>query len=149
MGFGNEAAVGELLHQRGWRKAFTIEEMVDKWAWLVGAVENGYADMVDEYLNDLYCRNWLHEAWLLLNDRPIITWSPRIKSLDERFRLTTDYDDGYALGHFYRLPDPEMWWWRRRPRILAGDLGESLRSIGVTDSIACPQPNPKRPSRPS
>jgi hypothetical protein len=128
--FGNEAAVGETLRQRGWRKAFTIEEMVDKWAWLVTEVENGYTDMVEEYLNDLFCRNWLHEAWTLLNDRPIIVWTPKIRILDDRFRLTTDYDDGYALSHFFKLPDPDMWWWRRCPRILAGELGESLRSAG-------------------
>ena len=129
MDLGNEAAVGELLRQRGWRKAFTVEEMVDKWAWLVEEVENGYADMVEEYVNDLYSRNWLHQAWLLLNDHPIIAWTPRIKDLDDRFRLTTDYDDGYALGHFHRLPALDQWWWRRRPRILAGELGDSLRSI--------------------
>lgn len=38
----NEQAAGEVLHQRGWRKAFTVQEMVDKWAWLVGEVEDAY-----------------------------------------------------------------------------------------------------------
>ncbi|MET9181069.1 hypothetical protein ABZX88_23010 [Kitasatospora aureofaciens] len=68
----NEAAVGERLHRRGWRKAFTVEEMVAGWAWLVGQVERGYEDDVEEYVNELSCRNWLHEAWLLLDDRTVL-----------------------------------------------------------------------------
>ncbi|MDH6141177.1 hypothetical protein P3T35_003194 [Kitasatospora sp. GP30] len=77
---GSEAAVGERLHQRGWRKAFTVTEMVDKWAWLVGEVD----------------------------------------------------DDGLALDRFHKIPHPDLWWWRRHPRTLTGDLGRSLRSAGAT-----------------
>jgi uncharacterized protein YerC len=130
------AAVGEVLHQRGWRKAFTVAEMVDNWAWLVAEVENGYDDSVDEYTNDLYCRNWLHEAWLLLDDHLILAWSPQIKALDDRFRAATINDDGQAVAQFHRISGfatTTMWWWRRHPRILVGDLGRSLRSAGAAD----------------
>ncbi|MEY2225810.1 MULTISPECIES: hypothetical protein [Streptomyces] len=61
-----ETEVGEQLHQRGWRTAFTVTEKVNAWAALVSVIERGYGDDVYEYTNDLYCRNWLHEAWLLL-----------------------------------------------------------------------------------
>ncbi|MFD7445454.1 hypothetical protein [Streptomyces sp. NPDC059909] len=127
----NEADVGELLHRRGWRTAFTVAERVDAWAALVGAVERGYGDDVYEYANDLYCRNWLHEAWLLLHDHVVQLWTPRIKTLDERFRAATVADDGLALDQFHKLPHPDMWWWRRHPRILTGALGQSLRSAGA------------------
>ncbi|MEU6235951.1 hypothetical protein [Kitasatospora sp. NPDC047058] len=129
---GNEAAVGERLRRRGWRAAFTVTEMVDDWAWLVGAVERGYDDSVDEYANDLYCRNWLHEAWLLLDDHIVAIRTPRIRELDERFLAATVDDDGLALGRFHGLPHPDLWWWRRHPRVLLGDLGRSLRSAGAT-----------------
>ncbi|TCN40120.1 hypothetical protein EV644_10647 [Kribbella orskensis] len=45
----SEAEVGELLHQRGWRKTFTVAEMVGAWDSLESEVERGYEDLVDEY----------------------------------------------------------------------------------------------------
>ncbi|MFD8702803.1 hypothetical protein ACFV1W_09330 [Kitasatospora sp. NPDC059648] len=124
---GDEAAVGGRLHRRGWRKAFTVEEMVGSWAWLVGEVERGYEDDVDKYVNDLSCRNWLHEAWLLLDDRTVLLWTGRIEESDRRFREATVDDDGVALGRFHRIPPPALWWWRRHPRVLVGDLDRPLR----------------------
>jgi hypothetical protein len=127
----NEAEVGELLHQRGWRKTFTVAEMVGAWDLLVSEVGRGYEDLVDEYTNDLYCRNWLYLAWPLLDDHTILIWSPRIKRLDGRFLAATVDDDGYSLGQFHGVPHPDMWWWRRHPLVLTGDLGRSLRSAGA------------------
>jgi hypothetical protein len=132
----DEQAAGEVLHQRGWRKAFTAQEMVDKWAGLVGKVEDGYSDLVDQYTNDLYSRNWLHEAWPILSERVILLRTSHIKALDDRFRAATVFDDGIALAQFHRIAgfDPiAMWWWRRHPRLLVGELGDALRSAGATD----------------
>ncbi|MGM7439868.1 hypothetical protein [Streptomyces tunisiensis] len=126
-----ETEVGELLHQRGWRTAFTVTERVNAWAALVSAIERGYSDDIYEYTNDLYCRNWLHEAWILLDEHIVQLWTPRIKALDDRYRAATVDDDGQALDQFHRLPGPDLWWWRRHPRILTGNLGRSLRSAGA------------------
>ncbi|GAA4888831.1 hypothetical protein ACFPM3_18760 [Streptomyces coeruleoprunus] len=127
----DEAAVGELLHQRGWRKAFTVSEMADKWAWLIDVVERGYGDFTHEYANDLSCRDWLHQAWLLLDDHTVLVWSRRIKELDERFIAATVHDDGFALGQLHRIPPADLWWWRRHPRVLTGYLGRDLRAVGA------------------
>lgn len=124
-----ETEVGALLHQRGWRTAFTVAERVNAWASLVSVIERGYEDDIDEYTNDLYCRNWLHEAWLLLDEHIVQLWTQQIKALDDRYRAATVDDDGHTLGQFHKLPDPDLWWWRRRPRILTGDLGRSLRPL--------------------
>jgi hypothetical protein len=124
-----------VLHQRGWRKAFTITEMINKWAWLITTVEGGYSDFIDEYTNDLYSRNWLHEIWPLVTDRTITIWTPQIKTLDDRFRAATVFDDGQALSQFHRISQfdaDDMWWWRR-PRLLVGNLGRSLRDAGAAD----------------
>ena len=132
----SEQAAGEVLHQRGWRKAFTVDEMINKWARLVAKIEDGYGDMVDEYTNDLYCRNWLHEAWPILTDRVIAIWTPHVRDLDDRFKTATVFDDGQALSQFHRISqfDPnDMWWWRRHPRLLVGELGRSLREAGATE----------------
>ncbi|WP_455351542.1 hypothetical protein [Streptomyces sp. SYSU K217416] len=129
----DEAGVGELLHRRGWRKAFTVAEMVDSWARLVCSIERGYSDVVEEYSNDLYCRNWIHQAWLLLDLHTVVVWTPRIAELDQRFRAATIDDHGMAMSQFHGHFPPEMWWWRRHPRLLVGQLGESLRAAGARE----------------
>lgn len=48
-----------LLHERGWRKQFTANEMTDAWRDLVKQVERGYWWEVEEYLNDLSGRDGL------------------------------------------------------------------------------------------
>ncbi|MXG30476.1 hypothetical protein GRQ63_33525 [Streptomyces sp. YIM 132580] len=42
-------------------------------------------------------------------------------------------DDGQALDQFHGLPGPDLWWWRRHPRILTGDLGSGT-SAGARSS---------------
>ncbi|MFE7484542.1 hypothetical protein [Streptomyces sp. NPDC057552] len=54
------------------------------------------------YTNDLYCRNWLHEAWILLDEHIVQLWTPRIKALDDRYRAATVDGDGQALDQFRR-----------------------------------------------
>ncbi|WP_240152062.1 methyltransferase domain-containing protein [Streptomyces mobaraensis] len=72
-----------------------------------------------------------NEAWLLLDEHIVQLWTPRIKDLDDCYTAATIDDDGQALDRFHKLPGPDLWWWRRRPRILTGDLGRSLRSAGA------------------
>ncbi|MEU7206682.1 hypothetical protein [Streptomyces sp. NPDC045470] len=109
--------MGEPLHQRGWRTAFTVVERVLAWAALVSAIERGYGNDIYEYTNDLYCRNGLHDAWLLLDKYIVQLWAPRIKTLDDHYGATTVDDDGQTLEQLQRLPGPDLWWWRH-PRIL-------------------------------
>ena len=40
---------GRVLHEQGWRAAFSLNEMTDSWRSLVAEVEAGYDQMVDEY----------------------------------------------------------------------------------------------------
>ncbi|CAM5514862.1 hypothetical protein SRIMM317S_06943 [Streptomyces rimosus subsp. rimosus] len=69
--------MGEPLHQRGWRTAFTVVERVLAWAALVSVIERGYGNDIYEYTNDLYCRNGLHDAWLLLDEHIASSSGPR------------------------------------------------------------------------
>lgn len=126
-----ETEVGELLHQRGWRTAFTVAERVNAWSALVSSIERGYSDNIYEYTNDLYRRNWLHEAWLLLDEHIVQLWTPQIKALDDRYKAATIDDDDQALDQFHRTPGLDLWWWRRQPCTLTGELGRSLRSAGA------------------
>lgn len=131
-----ETEVGELLHQRGWCTALTVAERVNTWAALVSAIERGYGDDIYEYTNDLYCRNWLHEAWLLLDEHVVQLWTPRIKALDARYKAATVYDDGQALDQFHTLPGPNLWWWRRHPA-----------SSPETSGVRFTRPVPSAPTR--
>jgi hypothetical protein len=49
----------------------TVAGRVNAWVRLVSVIEHGYDDDIYEYANDLYCRNWIHEAWLLLEDHVV------------------------------------------------------------------------------
>ncbi|MER6319804.1 hypothetical protein ABT237_39570 [Streptomyces sp. NPDC001581] len=56
----------------------------------------------------MHQRNWLHEAWLLLDEHVVQLWTPRIKALDDRYKVATLDDDGQALDQFHRLPGPDL-----------------------------------------
>ncbi|MFE4862107.1 hypothetical protein [Streptomyces sp. NPDC056670] len=56
-------------------------------------IERGYRGFIHKYTNGLYCRNWLHEAWLLLDDHIVQLWTPQIRALDERFKAATIDDE--------------------------------------------------------
>ncbi|MER7751975.1 hypothetical protein [Kitasatospora sp. NPDC097643] len=111
----------EPLQLPGWRDPFTVADQVTWWGATVAAVEQGYDEDVDEYVNELACRDWLHQAWLRLPDHVVQLWTPRILALDTRFRAATTPDDGLFLGRYRRLPHPDRWWWRRRPRFVVDD----------------------------
>ena len=60
--------VSRELHARGWRKAFSLNEMLQAYESIVSQVEEGYDETVYEYLNDLACRRWLALAWPLVTE---------------------------------------------------------------------------------
>jgi hypothetical protein len=127
--YASMARAGEVLYTRGWRKAFTVAEMVNSWAWLVAEVERGYDDLVDEYTNDLYCRDWLAQAWPMLTQPVRVVWHAEILPLDERFRAATVDDGGKAISRYHRIALKEGWWWQRRPRKLIGSLATALADV--------------------
>ena len=114
------------LHARGWRKAFTLNEMFAAWASLVAEVERDYDQMVDEYMNDMACRDWLALVWPRLTDRVRDARAEELEALDARFRAATVDDGGLAIGRFYRIENKDGWWWRRRPIKVAGTFAADL-----------------------
>src|SRR5258708_26001133 len=68
---------GRILHERGWIKAYTLNEQVDAWQHMLESVEEGYALTIDDYTNDLYVRGWLDQV------RSLVTRPVRL-SLDDR-----------------------------------------------------------------
>ncbi|WP_150134640.1 hypothetical protein [Streptomyces hyaluromycini] len=130
-----ETEVGELLHQHGCRTSFTVTERVNAWAALVSVIDRGYGDDIYEYTDDLYCRNWLHEAWLLLDEHIVQLWTPQIKALDDRYKAATIDDDGQALDQVHNLPRP-------RPVVVATPPHPHRRPRAFASLSRCHRPRP-------
>ncbi|WP_234314169.1 MULTISPECIES: hypothetical protein [unclassified Streptomyces] len=126
-----ESEVGELLHQRGWRTAFTVTEKVNAWAALVSVIERGYGTTSASTPTTSTAETGCTRRGSCWTNTSSNSGTPRIKALDDQYKAVTIDDDGQALDQFHRLPGPDLWWWRRHPRILTGDLGRSLRSAGA------------------
>lgn len=118
--------VGEVLRERGWRRAFSLPQMVEGWSGLIEEIREGYDWCTDEYRNDLVCREWLDQALPLLTEPVRANWQVIVDQLDEKFREVT-VDDGAAFWPF-GVTDP--WWLRRRPKVLIGELARDLGCNG-------------------
>lgn len=102
---------GKALHQRDWRRVFTLNEMFDVWASLVVEVENGYDETsLHEFTNDMACRTWLAEAWPMLTERIHAARGAELAELDARFRAAT-----IGRGHG---GDDSPWWLSRSLRVV-------------------------------
>jgi hypothetical protein len=117
---------GRELHARAWRKAFSINEMLQAYESVVGRIEEGYDETVYEYLNDLACRRWLALAWPLVTENVRQSRAADLRSLDDRFRAATTDDGGRSLSRFFKVEGASEWWWRRRPVKARGDFAADL-----------------------
>jgi hypothetical protein len=117
---------GRVLNEQGWRKAFSVNEMMDTWEALVAEVEVGYCQLADEYTNDLACRDWLALAWPYLTERVRSVRQEALTSLDARFRASTIEDTNQRLSRFYQVKAEDGWWWRRLPTRRLGEFADDL-----------------------
>jgi len=114
------------LHERGWRKQFTVNEMTDAWRQLVEQIERSYSWEVEEYTNDLSCRDWLALAWPMLTENVRAHRASELNELDARFRTATTDDHDGRLARFYRIETKDGWWWRRIPLLRRGQFARDL-----------------------
>ena len=117
---------GQILRERGWSQTFSLDEMLRSWWRLVAEVERGYDQMVDEYTNDLSCRDWLAAAWPLFSDHVRDLRRAELDAIDDRFRKATLDDGGRALGQFAQIESKDGWWWRRLPVQRAGTFAAEV-----------------------
>jgi hypothetical protein len=118
---------GQVLHERGWRAVFTLDGEMSQWLWLVDRIERGYLDLVDEYTNDLACRDWIHLVWPMVTDDVRSAYIDQLQAIDQRFAAATLEDGGQALSSFYRVENKSGWWWRRRPARVVGAMARAFR----------------------
>ena len=105
------------------RHPITVDNLFDDWMSLVGELERGYADSIDDYTNDLTSRDLLED--LIQDSQPSLRakLEAALKPWDDRFRGATAHDDGRALSRYFKIRDG--WWWRRAPT--KGQLATYLR----------------------
>jgi hypothetical protein len=121
------ADAGRTLHERGWRKVFTVNEQVDAWRAVVESVVDGYRLTIDDYTNDLSVREWLEQVQPLLTARARDSLASRLVPLDERFRAATTVTPRH-------LPGGGTGWWYRLPNHLTGELADDVARMGLPGS---------------
>lgn len=123
-----ERAVDE-LERRGWRRRFSIDEVVNGWASFVHSVEEGYDWTIDEFTNDVSLRRWAEEAGPLLSPLVRQSMDARLEPLDDRFRAAT-------YPALRPLPGAGItyWWETRLPNLLVGELAEDVERMGLGPS---------------
>lgn len=117
---------GRVLYERGWRQPFSVNEMTRGWSRLVAEVERGYDQLVDEYTNDLSCRDWLALAWPMLTENVRLARQSELDALDARFMAATTEDADGRLGRFRHIEAGDGWWWRRLPTRREGAFARDL-----------------------
>ncbi|GGO17499.1 hypothetical protein [Micromonospora parathelypteridis] len=119
--------VGEKLRERGWQMVFSLPQAVDGWSAMIESIREGYDWNLDEYRNDLSCREWLEQALPLLTEPVRANWQGHVDPLDEEFRAVTVLEDDPS-----RWPHSgsDRWWLKRRPRLLVGELADDLIHSG-------------------
>lgn len=122
---------GRVLYEAGWRKSFSLNEMTSAWRALVAEIEAGYDQLVDEYTNDLACRDWLALAWPMFTDNVRSLRQGELDALDARFTMATIEDTDGRLARFYRIETKDGWWWRRLPRSRGGEFARALDVDGT------------------
>lgn len=121
----------QALKVKGWRAAFSLNEMINGWDQLVHEIEIGYDATIDDFTNDLTTRDWIAECRELVTDLIRRSIDERVSLIDDRYKRATVDDDGRALGHFFRI-EGKGWWWFRRPLADQGELATYLRDHGLT-----------------
>src|SRR5689334_23295426 len=112
---------GHVLHERGWRKKFSVDEMTGAWRQLIGLIEAGYDQLVYEYINDLSCREWIALAWPMLTEHVRSVRQAEVDALDGQFIAATTEDKEGKLAQFYRVDAADGWWWQRIPTRRRGE----------------------------
>jgi hypothetical protein len=118
---------GRTLHERGWIKAYTLNEQVDAWKHVVESVEDGYRLTIDDYTNDLAVRGWLDEARLLVTRRVSLSLDVRLTALDARFMDATTVSRRHLPG-----AGPE--WWYRVPKVLVGEMRDDVERLRLLEA---------------
>jgi hypothetical protein len=108
-------SLGESLRADGWASHVTVPRLLDRWKHLTETV-NAYNGVIDEYLDDLTCR----DALQLVLGRAPESVRARLEHLvnesDQLYRTDTIPDGDQKLRRFFKITNDDGWWWHRIPK---------------------------------
>ena len=129
--------VRQYLRRRGCAPSVVkggLDGLIDHWASLVAAVDEGYDLTFDDYLNDMDLRDILAGALEVASTDERPAADKKMARLDQTFRdLTVECTPifGEAVAKENGHDVVEQWWYFRRPRRPAPDFEEELREAGL------------------
>jgi hypothetical protein len=71
--------------QAGWKRRFSLSEVIDMWSTFVTVVDRAYRLTIDDYTNDLSIRRWPEQAREHLTTQAERWMDARLRPLDEAF----------------------------------------------------------------
>ncbi|MFJ7345737.1 hypothetical protein ACIQU3_36330 [Streptomyces sp. NPDC101110] len=105
----------------------TINAMLERWESVVEDIEDGFdAQYAFEYRHDLWCRDWLAEAWPILTAAVRSHRDGELRRLDARYLSATTHLEGVSADR--AEPGGGRWWHWRRPRVVECVEGLELPS---------------------
>lgn len=107
------------------KHSLSFDGLVNEWRGFVASIDQGYDYGVDDYTNDLSCRDLLEEITSRVPTELGEKLRARISHLDDLFVKSTIEAAKPVAGRI------GLWWWARVPRKLHGDLESDLRSLGI------------------
>ncbi len=109
----------------------SLQQLLQQWRNFVVRVEQGYADSIYEYMNELSVRDLLEEILRSVPhglQKALAQW---ITPWDKRFAEATR-EIGRAMLPAVEQEAP-LWWWFRIPKNPGEELEEDLRSEGLLE----------------
>ena len=105
-------------------RPLTFDSLLARWSDFVEEVEDGYADSIDDYANDLTTRDSLERLLSNLPPELAAKLTADVAPIDRRFERATTDDDKGMIRKFFNPRDG--WWWTRLPRKIEGTLAATL-----------------------
>jgi hypothetical protein len=120
-----DAVAARVASDKGWRKTFTSNELIESWKKFVSQCSNGYPMSIYEYENDRSVRTMIQEVLKV----PDLEYGPSV----EEFKMLVAQSDlsfrellqpGVTVGN-----TNAYWWERGVPKYAGAELASDFQEI--------------------
>ena len=128
--------VQEYLVERGCAEHVVtggLAGLLDAWETFAKALGKGYAQSLDDYLNDLDARQILADAWVKASPAQRSALQSRLQAADRRVRTATSTSEvclwGSKIARRERYTAEANWWYYAVPKKPAPALRAELEKV--------------------